>query len=96
MTKDNNKPVHEYRLGRIVGAVWYNEDGQGGGWHSVQISRLYKDGDAWKRTTTFNRDDLPLVAKVANSLHTWIFQTWQEKDASAKEEAPPAEAAAAA
>lgn len=96
MSNQDKKPVHEYRLGRIVGAVWFNEDGNGRGWHSIQISRLYKDGDEWKRSTSFGRDDLPLVAKVANSLHTWIFQAWQEKDDSAKDEAPPAEASAAA
>jgi len=96
MPKKDKKPVHEYRLGRIAGAVWFNEDGNGRGWHSTQISKLYKDGDEWKRTTIYDRDDLPLVAKVANALHTWIFQTWQDKDGSAKEDAPPAEASAAA
>jgi hypothetical protein len=40
----------------------------------VTISRSYKDGDDWKETTSFGRDDLPLVAKAVDMAHTWIFQ----------------------
>ncbi len=68
------KPAHEVRLGRIKGVVWANEMEGGGVRHNVQISRLYKDGDAWKDTTSFGRDDLPLVAKVADLAHSWIFE----------------------
>jgi hypothetical protein len=42
--------------------------------HNVTISRLYKDGDQWKDSTSFGRDDLPLVAKVVELAHTWIFE----------------------
>jgi hypothetical protein len=95
--KSENAPVHEYRLGRIVGVVWFNEDGNGKGWHSVQLSRLYRDDDGtWQRSQSFGRDDLPLVCKVANTLHTWIHQTWQERGNSTKDESVPAEASAAA
>jgi len=95
--KSDNAPVHEYRLGRIVGAVWFNEDGNGGGWHNVQIRRLYRDDNGkWQRSDSFSRDDLPLVAKVADALHTWIFQTWQDRGEAATEDVPPAEAPAAA
>lgn len=68
------RPVHEVRLGRIKAAVWENET-ENGARHSVTITRLYKsDGDStWKTTTSFNRDDLPLVAKVADMAHTYIF-----------------------
>jgi len=39
----------------------------------VTVSRLYKDGDDWKDSTSFGRDDLPLVAKVADQAHSYIF-----------------------
>ena len=71
--KGSNKPVHEVRLGRIKAAVWANT-GESGVWYSVVISRLYKEGDAWKRSESFSRDDLPLVAKVADLVHTWIYE----------------------
>ena len=41
------------------------------------FERLYKDGDEWKRTDSFGRDDLPLVAKVADLAHLWIHQSQQ-------------------
>jgi Fe-S-cluster containining protein len=74
MANDAKKrPVHEVRLGRIKAAVWQNET-ENGTRHNVTISRLYRDGDKWKDTTSFGRDDLPLVGKVADMAHSWIFE----------------------
>jgi hypothetical protein len=74
MAKQQTKarPVREVRLGRIRAAIWKNET-QNGTRHNVTLSRLYKDGDEWKDSTSFGRDDLPLVAKVADLAHSWIF-----------------------
>ena len=74
MVKQQTKarPVRELRLGRIRAAIWENET-QNGTRHNVTLSRLYKDGDDWKDSTSFGRDDLPLVAKVADLAHSWIF-----------------------
>ena len=66
------RPVHEIRLGRIRAAVWENETDNGTR-HNVTLSRLYKDGDDWRDSTSFGRDDLPLVSKVADLAHSWIF-----------------------
>src|SRR5262245_3388310 len=77
-----SRPVHEIRMGRIRAAVWQNET-ENGTRHNVTISRLYKDGDTWKDSTSFGRDDLPLVAKIADMAHSWIFEQANEKaDAS--------------
>jgi len=73
------KPVHEVRLGRIKAAIWANETDNGTR-HNVTITRLYKDGDEWKTSTSFGREELPLVAKVADLAHTWIFQQGQESN----------------
>ena len=94
---EKERPVHEYRLGRVVGTVWYNENGSGRGWHNVQIVRLYRDDDGnWQRSQGFGRDDLPLVMKVADALHTWIHDTWKDRDKNAESEPAPKEASAAA
>jgi hypothetical protein len=69
----SKKPVHEVRLGRIKAAIWEN-DTENGTRHNVTFTRLYKDGDEWKDSASFGRDDLPLVAKVADQVHSWIFQ----------------------
>ena len=63
------KPVHEVRLGRIKAAIWANETDNGTR-HNVTITRLYKDGDEWKTSTSFGREELPLVAKIADMAHT--------------------------
>lgn len=67
------KPVYEIRLGRIKAAIWANETDNGTR-HNVTITRLYKDGDEWKTSTSFGREELPLVAKVADLAHTWICE----------------------
>ena len=68
------KPVHEIRMGRIKAAIWANETDNGTR-HNVTITRLYKDGDEWKTSTSFGREELPLVAKIADMAHTWIWQS---------------------
>ena len=73
------KPVHELRLGRIKAAIWANETDNGTR-HNVTITRLYKDGDDWKTSTSFGREELPLVAKIADMAHTWIYQQGQESN----------------
>jgi hypothetical protein len=74
-------------LGRIRAAVWQNET-ENGTRHNVTITRLYKDGDTWKDSTSFGRDDLPLVAKIADMAHTWIFeQGIEESDANRRGDA---------
>ena len=71
MTKQ--KPAHEIRLGRIKATLWENETEQGTR-YNVTVSRLYKDGDDWKSSTGFGRDDLPLVAMVVEMAHFWIYE----------------------
>ena len=69
-----NKPVHEVRMGRIKAAVWENET-QNGTRHNVTLQRIYKDDSGeWQTSDSFGRDDLPLLAKVVDQAHTWIYQ----------------------
>lgn len=72
-----NRPVHEVRFGHVKAAIWANEV-EGRTRHNVTLQRLYKDGDDWKTSQSFGRDDLALVAKVADQAHTWIFQHVQD------------------
>jgi len=73
MSKAKQQPVHEVRLGSIKATIWENETSAGTR-HNVTVGRLYKDGDQWKQTESFGRDDLPLLAKVIDLAHTWIFE----------------------
>jgi hypothetical protein len=67
------RPVHEIRMGRVKAAIWENSTQQGLR-HNVSFSRIYKDTDQWKDSTSFGRDDLPLLEKVADLAHTWIYE----------------------
>jgi hypothetical protein len=68
------KPVHELRVGRIRLAVWANQSNGEGVWFNTTITRQYKDEDQWKETTSFRRDDLPIVAKLADMAFDWIWK----------------------
>ena len=85
--KNKTKPVHEVRLGHIKAAVWSN-DTEAGVRYNVTFSRLYKDGDSWKSTESFGRDDLLLLGKVADETHSWIFAQSQEEENAHKSPAP--------
>lgn len=78
MQKD--KPVHEIRLGAIKAAIWKNETPGGGVRYTTHLSRIYRDekDKEWKRSETFGRDDLLVVAKVADEAHTWIHSQTRE------------------
>lgn len=81
MLKHNDKPVHEVRFGAIKAAIWRNDTVIGVRYNTT-FSRLYKDreNDQWKSTDSFGRDDLLVLAKVANATHTWICEQAQEKE----------------
>ena len=68
------KPVHEIRMGKVKAAIWANETESGAVRHNVTFSRIYKEGAEWKTSTSFGRDELPLVVKVADLAHDWIYQ----------------------
>jgi hypothetical protein len=78
MAKEKQKPVHEVRFGAIKAAVWKNETDNGVRYNTT-FSRIYKDGDEWASTDSFGRDDLLVVAKVADHAHSWIHAQAQEK-----------------
>ena len=80
-----NRPVHEVRIGSIKAAIWANEGNQGV-FYNVTLSRVYKDQQrGWQTASTFGRDDLLVVAKVADLAHTWICEQAQGSGQDAAE-----------
>lgn len=67
----NTRPVHEIRMGLIKAAIWGNQTEEGIR-HNVTFERRYRDGEEWKSTHSYGRDDLLTLAKVANEAHSWI------------------------
>jgi hypothetical protein len=81
MPKTKDKPIHEVRFGAVKAAIWKNDTANGVRYNTT-FSRLYKDreDDQWKSTDSFGRDDLLVLAKVADATHTWICEQAQERD----------------
>jgi len=71
--EQKQQPVQKFRYGKVEAVIWANETDKGV-IHKVTFNRSYKDGEEWKTATSFGRDDLPLVAKLANKAHSWIFE----------------------
>ena len=79
----NPKPISEVRIGRVKAAIWPNET-DGRTRHNVTFSRLCKNGDQWKNTQSFSRNDLLLLAKVADQAHSRIFELQQAEEPQAE------------
>jgi len=73
MNTNNNKPTHEIRIGAVKATIWRNETANGPR-HNVTFGRLYKEGEEWRTSESFGRDDLLTLAKVADIAHTWIHE----------------------
>jgi hypothetical protein len=68
---ENNRPVHQVRIGRIKAAVFENGDNAP---RKVQFTALYKEGDEWRGSQSFAREDLPLLMKVADQVHSYLYE----------------------
>jgi hypothetical protein len=79
-----DRPVHEVRLGKVKAAIWRNETDSGPR-YSVTLSRIYKTDKGWESSFSFGRDELPLVEKVANMAHTWIYQQNEKAESPSSE-----------
>ena len=81
----NQKPVDEIRIGRVKAAIWRNGTDEQPR-HNVTFERLYKEADQWKTTQSFGRNDLLVLAKVADQAHSRIFALPQEEEPEAEAE----------
>ena len=68
-------PIEELRIGAVKAAVWQNRV-DGNVRHNVTFGRLYRDEEngKWKTTRSFGRNDLLVLAKLADQVHTRIFE----------------------
>lgn len=73
-TAGAQKPVKVIRLRGVSASVFANQgksEDRDITFHKVSVQRSYKDGDEWKQTTSFGRDDLPVVNLVLR--RAWEF-----------------------
>ncbi len=73
--------VHEVRVGLIKASV-YRKKTRSGIRYQVSAVRLYRNGDCWKQSARFGRDDLPVLRLAIDKAHTWITQqtTWHAEE----------------
>lgn len=85
----NNKPVHRLRIGNIGAAIFENKTQDGKTFYNAQFDRSYRDGETWKHTQSYGRDDLLVLSKVADQVHSWIVDKQQasNSDENSQEEA---------
>lgn len=74
---DKAKPAHKIQHRGLAVTIWKN-DGKNGPWYSVTLSRRYKQGEEWKDSSSYDEDDLLLLAELAKEAHIWIRQASQE------------------
>lgn len=68
--------VHEIRRGLIKVQIRCKRTRQGKR-HTIVVTRLFRNGDCWKESSRFGRDDIPLMRYLLDEAHTWIFQQTQ-------------------
>lgn len=76
MNSEPKKPFEEIRLGAVKAAIWKNVVDQGNSSrpvYNVTFQRLYRDGEGkWQSSESFGRDDLLVLAKIADQAHSRI------------------------
>lgn len=68
---NNNAPIQSFRIGSVRAAVWAKQ-GENGTFHSVTITRTYKDGETYKDTNSYSHLELLAVARVAEQAARYI------------------------
>ena len=74
----SKQPAKVVRFGLIKACIWKNHTSAGDR-YTITVVRLFKNGDTWKESTRFGRDDLPLVAKACDVAHTWAYEDAQRE-----------------
>ncbi len=70
------RPVHAIRYGNVSVAVWANNS-PAGYFYNTTFRRVYKQGDQWGESPSFDDRDLPNLAMAAADVHAWIQQQKQ-------------------
>jgi len=72
-----HSPIDELRIGTVKAAIWQNQVGDDGAIrYNVTFGKLFRSDEdgKWKTTRSFGRDDLLVLAKLADQVHTRIHE----------------------
>jgi hypothetical protein len=73
-----SQPVGKITIWPASCAIWKN-----GEFYSVTFAKSYKDGEEYKNSSSFDRDNLLALAKLADQAHSWILRQ-EQKDREAE------------
>lgn len=79
--EQTNKPVYRLRYGNVSCAIWANNS-SAGYFYNTTFVRVYKEGEVWGESTSFEDRDLPNLMKAAADAHSWIYRQKAEASAS--------------
>jgi hypothetical protein len=90
-----NQPADRLRFGAIQAAIWRNVTDEGRVLYSVTFDRRYVDQKgAWQSSSAFGRNDLLVLAKLADRCNTRIYelqaQDRDRDDENTEEQSAPA------
>jgi hypothetical protein len=77
--EQNNKPVKEFRIGAIKGAVWKREH-EGKTFYNLSLFRSFRvesvdaNDDGWRENASFDLSDLGTVKLICEMGDKWIKQ----------------------
>jgi hypothetical protein len=70
-TETSNAPVHTIRVNGIRASIWANQTEKGVRYNTT-FERSYRDGEEWKNSESYGREDLLVLAYVAKEAFRWI------------------------
>jgi len=69
-----NAPVAKVSVGLQTASIFKNES-EGRAFYNVSFDRRYRTADgSWKSTSSYGRDDLLALAKLADLAHTKVLE----------------------
>lgn len=69
---NSNRPIKTVRAGNVRAAIWANVAEDDRTYYSVTVTRSYRDGEEWKDSTVFGKDELPRVELVTRKAYEYI------------------------
>ncbi|MCY3970988.1 MAG: hypothetical protein OXG74_13705 [Acidobacteria bacterium] len=71
-----NSPTEQVRIGTVKAAIWRNHVGDDGNVrYGVTFGKLYRNDDGkWQTGRSFGLNDLLVLAKLADQVHTRIHE----------------------
>ena len=69
-----NKPVQVFRHRQLSASIFENEAKNGGTFYSVSLQRAYKDGDEYRHSSSFSRDEIPVARHLLQNAWAFILE----------------------